>query len=290
MEEMEVYEPRQAIKPLTAQEIKANVQLIQEVMKAVMVDGHHYGTIPGTPKPTLYKPGSEKLLSTFRIAAYPKKIIDLSTMDEVRYQVEVHGICQSTGVLLGVGIGECSSGEEKYKWRKPVCDAEYNETPEDRKREVWKNQYGKIQKIKQVRTNPSDVANTILKMAKKRAQIDMTLTVTAASDIFEQDLEDMPEELRETTETKSKVKDPEPSKPPVLMASEAQIKAIHTILSTKAPDTDHCLWVNECLGLIGKPEELEHVSIETITKDYAKKLFDNFEMLKWTKAKEETKA
>jgi hypothetical protein len=288
MEDMAVYEPKQ-IRPLTAQEIRANVQLIQEVMKSIMIKDLHYGIIPGTPKPTLYKPGSEKLLSTFRIAAYPKKIIDLSTMDEVRYQVEVHGICQSTGVLLGVGIGECSSNEKKYKWRKPVCDAEYNETPEGRKQTVW--QSGKTPyQIKQVRINPSDVANTILKMAKKRAQIDMTLTVTAASDIFEQDLEDMPEELRETTETKSKVKDPEPSKPPVLMASEAQIKAIHAILSTKAPDTDHCLWVNECLGLIGKPEELEHVSIETITKDYAKKLFDNFEMLKWTKAKEETKA
>ena len=232
MEAMEVYEPRQAIRPLTAQEIKANVQLIQEVMKAVMVEGHHYGTIPGTPKPTLYKPGSEKLLSTFRIAAYPKKIIDLSTMDEVRYQVEVHGICQSTGVLLGVGIGECSSGEKKYKWRKPVCDAEYNETPENRKQTVW--QPGKTPyQIKQVRTNPSDVANTILKMAKKRAQIDMTLTVTAASDIFEQDLEDMPEELRETAETKGKVKDPEPEKPDVSSADStpAQHGAIHKILS-----------------------------------------------------------
>jgi hypothetical protein len=45
--------------------------------------------------------------------------------------------------------------------------------------------------------NPADVANTILKMAKKRAQIDMTLTATAASDVFEQDLEDLTDEVRE---------------------------------------------------------------------------------------------
>jgi hypothetical protein len=199
-EEIAKYEVSQKVKPLTAKEIKADVQLIQEVMKAVMVEGHHYGIIPGTFKPTLYKPGSEKLLSTFRIAAYPKKIIDLSTQDEVRYQVEVHGICQTTGALLGVGIGECSSNEKKYKWRKPVCEQEFNETPEDKRQIAW--QSGKTAyQVKQVRTNPSDVANTILKMAKKRAQIDMTLTVTAASDIFEQDLEDMPEELRETTAT-----------------------------------------------------------------------------------------
>jgi hypothetical protein len=42
------------------------------------------------------------------------------------------------------------------------------------------------------------MANTVLKMAKKRAQIDLTLTATAASDVFTQDIEDMPDEIRET--------------------------------------------------------------------------------------------
>jgi hypothetical protein len=55
----------------------------------------------------------------------------------------------------------------------------------------------------EVRVDPADVANTVLKMAKKRAQIDMTLTATAASDIFTQDLEDLPEDLRERHEDHS---------------------------------------------------------------------------------------
>lgn len=67
------------------------------------------------------------------------------------------------------------------------------------------------------------------------------------------------------------------------MASEAQIKAIHAILTKKSPDSDHLVWVNECLGFIGKPEELEHVSIETITKEMANKIFDTYEALAWTK-------
>ena len=53
---------------LTAQDIKAQVQLIQEVMQAVMQEGYHYGVIPGTEKPTLLKPGAEKLTMTFRLA------------------------------------------------------------------------------------------------------------------------------------------------------------------------------------------------------------------------------
>ena len=36
----------------------------------------------------------------------------------------------------------------------------------------------------------ADVYNTVLKMAKKRALVDATLTATAASDIFTQDVED----------------------------------------------------------------------------------------------------
>ena len=33
----------------------------QRIVRANMIDGHDYGTIPGTPKPTLLKPGAEKI-------------------------------------------------------------------------------------------------------------------------------------------------------------------------------------------------------------------------------------
>jgi hypothetical protein len=183
-------------RPLTAVEIRAGVNLIQEVMKGVMKEKVHFGTIPGTPKPTLYKAGAEKLLSTFRIATEPSNVEDLSTADEIRYRVTVSAKLQSTGAFLGAAIGECSSSEEKYRWRRPVCDEEFNETPEDRRRKVWKKGEQKPYQQKQVRTNPSDVANTVLKMAHKRALIAITLVVTAASDIFQQDIEDLPEELQ----------------------------------------------------------------------------------------------
>jgi hypothetical protein len=207
-EELARYESER--RPLTAAQIKAQVQLIQEVMSAVMKEGHHYGKIPGTTKPTLYKPGAEKLLSTFRIGADPKDSIeDLSVTDEIRYRVAVKGFSQETGNLLGVGIGECSSSEEKYKWRKPVCDEEFDETPTERKRMVWKRGESKPYQQKQVRTNPTDVANTVLKMAKKRALVDMTLTITAASDIFDQDLEDIPEGMDVGTSGKPPIKEPQ---------------------------------------------------------------------------------
>lgn len=176
---------------LTAGEIRDNVNLVQSVMKAVMKEGTHYGQIPGTPKPSLWKPGAEVLASTFRIAV-SYKIEELSGDDLVRYRVTAIGTHQPTSIFMGEGMGECSSNEEKYKWRKAV-EAEFKDTAENRRRIKYTSQ----STIKQVRTEPADMANTILKMACKRAQVAMILNVTAASDIFTQDIEDLPPELRD---------------------------------------------------------------------------------------------
>jgi len=186
---------RNQIEPASANQVLAQVRLIQEVMQTVMKPGTHYGTIPGTKKPSLFKPGSETILSTFRIAVKPE-VEDLSDDDCVKYRVRAVGELPN-GQVVGIGIGEASSNEEKYKWRRAVCDEEYNETPEDRRRLKWSKWKEKVQSTKQVRVNPADVANTILKMAKKRAQIDLCLTATAASDCFTQDLEDLPKEVAE---------------------------------------------------------------------------------------------
>jgi len=173
-------------------EIRQRVNLVQEVMQNIMKRDTHYGTIPGTPKPTLYKPGAEVLCVTFRIAQ-EYRIEDLSQDGHARYRVTCVGRHQTTDTKLGEGVGECSSGEEKYKWRGAACKAELDYTPENMKRKKF---YKNGNTVDQIRTEPADLANTILKMACKRAMIAMTLNVTAASDIFTQDIEDLPEELR----------------------------------------------------------------------------------------------
>lgn len=238
-------------RPLTKQDIVAQKRLVQEVMKAVMKDGIHYGIIPGCKQPTLYKAGSEAILSTFRIAVDPS-VEDLSTHDCYRYRVTLRGIIPS-GEIVGAGVGECSTDEEKYKWRGAVCDEEFNETPEDRRRSKWnKGAYGKpAYQVKQVRTNPADLSNTVLKMAKKRAQIDLTLTATGISDIFAQDLEDLPEEVRdEMVREENHQKQGKPSvsspseRPPAddkRKVSEAQAKMLFAKLKNKGvPLEDFC--------------------------------------------------
>lgn len=178
---------------MSAAEVVQHAMVVQEVMRAIMKQNVHFGVIPGTDKPTLYQPGADVLCMTFRIAA-AFQVEDLSTTDMIRYRVTCRGVHQMSGVELGSGIGEGSTNEEKYKWRRAVNDKEFEATPQAMRRV----KYGKSYETKQVRTEPADVANTVLKMAAKRAKIAMVLNVTAASDMFGQDLEDLDEALRES--------------------------------------------------------------------------------------------
>lgn len=186
--------PNAVAHAMTAPELKAQVQRIQQVMKAVMKDKVHYGVVPGTPKPSLWKPGAEVLCVTFRIAdSYV--VEDLSDDRRMRYRVTCIGTHQTTGIMLGSGLGAASSNEEKYQWRDAICEDEYDEALDDQRRAKWQKGYNNAPPFKrlQIRTDPANSENTVLKMACKRAKIAMTLNCTAASDIFTQDLEDLPD-------------------------------------------------------------------------------------------------
>ena len=98
---------------LTSAQLLSRLAVIQDVMRRVMQDGADYGVIPGTQKPTLYKPGAEKLCVTFRLAP-TDPVIELipELTGDIRYRVRVP-IMSADGSVVAVGVGECSTGEEK---------------------------------------------------------------------------------------------------------------------------------------------------------------------------------
>jgi len=205
------YEPTESA-PLTALDIKAQVHLIQEVMQAVMQEGYHYGVIPGTEKPTLLKPGAEKLTMTFRLA--PRVHVQARDLDDGHreYRVRCTLVHIPTGHVYGEGVGLCSTLESRYRYRyaertcpqcgratiikgkpeygggwlcfqrKGGCGAKFGAQDAS----IINQEAGRIEN-----RDLADTYNTVLKMAKKRALIDAALTATAASDIFTQDLEDV---------------------------------------------------------------------------------------------------
>jgi hypothetical protein len=219
---------------LTAVEIRAQVNLIQEVMQSVMKQNVHYGVIPGCKLPSLYKAGAEKIAVTFRLAV--RTLVDnLSTPDEAKYRVTAEAY--NGDKFLGSATGTCSSNEDKYKWRAPVCQEEFDATAENKRREKWVKGYqgGKPTAKKQVRTEPADIDNTILQMADKRAYVAVVRKVTAASDVFTQDIEDLPEEVIEGV-----VREDVPVKPNIEMPKpKAQTEQLtHTCLQCQVGITD----------------------------------------------------
>lgn len=206
-------------------DLVAQVGHIQQVMHAVMKDGEHFGKIPGCgDKPTLLKAGAEKLAMTFRLA--PEYDIQDREMPggHREYRVTVRLASITTGVMVGAGVGLCSTMEGKYRFR--AGDGEVTSVPVPKnywdarrsdptaaarilretanKAGLPGSKFGTRKDAEgrwMVTThgervehdNPADYYNTVLKMAKKRALVDAVLTSTAASDIFTQDIEDMPE-------------------------------------------------------------------------------------------------
>jgi len=179
--------------PLSYEDIRQNTILIKNMLEKVMRRDVDYGVIPGCGnKPSLLKPGAEKIMLMFKLGCF-LKVDDQSEPGIVKYVVRTTILHLPTNRELGIGVGMCSSDEEKYAWRKAVCKEEFESLPEDKKRLKWKPGWqGKpAYSIQQVRTNAADLGNTILKMAAKRSKIDGVITVTAASDILSQDADEI---------------------------------------------------------------------------------------------------
>ncbi len=242
-------------RPLQVKEILDQVRLIQDVMHAVMKEGEHYGAIPGCgDKKTLLQPGAQKLTMTFRLA--PDYNIQEVNLDRGHKEYRVTCTLRSiqSGTFVGQGVGCCSTMESKYRWRqgegtptgKPVPKAYWvDRNPEllggkgfiPRKID---NQWVICEKGEKVENdNPADTYNTVLKMAKKRAFVDATITATAASDIFTQDVGDEETRLEDDKMPQDApapqtaiTPHPEPTNTP--QAKETHPKAVYANDSTRA--------------------------------------------------------
>jgi hypothetical protein len=164
---------------------------MREFIEQALEKDKDYGVIPGVKKPTLLKPGAEKVTLGFGCVATPhilereidhdravrwfkqKKVWNNAHQNDrtfrwekeegesiglYRYVVQVD-IVDQDGVVRGSGIGSCSSMESKYVDR------------------------------------PRDSENTILKMATKRAHVAAVLGTFGLSEQFTQDVEEMPREM-----------------------------------------------------------------------------------------------
>jgi hypothetical protein len=180
---------------MTTQEAQAELRRLQEFVHGVMKPGVDFGVIPGAgTKPTLLKPGAEKLNEIY---GYAPELEVTQRVEEwgktppfLMYEVKV-SLRNRHGRIVAEGIGSCNSMEVKYRYRneyswhntKPAGDGWEQRTKKGENQTFWARRV--------INEETADIANTLLKMAKKRALIDATLSATRSSELFTQDVEDM---------------------------------------------------------------------------------------------------
>lgn len=197
---------------------KKRLEEFQAFVKDYLVPDEDYGTIPGTKKPTLFKPGADKLCELYGLSdsySFVTKTEDWHAdppLFDYTIRCELRHI--ETGLLVASGLGSCSSYEGKYRYREatrkcPKCDGEFIIKGKEEYGGgwlCWRKKGGcgatfleddeAITKQEAGKVENEDIAtlkNTILKMGKKRAKVDATLAATRSSGIFTQDMEDITE-------------------------------------------------------------------------------------------------
>lgn len=147
---------------ITSAETIKRIDDLNEFVQNCMVKGIDYGMISGFSKPTLLKPGAEKLCDAFGFS----KTVDVVNRIEqweagvFAYEVKMTLTRKDNGIIEAEGLGSCNSKEASFNHQ-----------------------------------NPFTIVNTVLKMAKKRALIDAILSATRSSGLFTQDIEDFPKQI-----------------------------------------------------------------------------------------------
>lgn len=186
---------------------KKAIKYLQQIKKSILKVKVDYGVIPNTgDKPTLFKPGAQKLAFFFNLTAHyslsdvqedflhewsysyydraAREKKDKEVVGLFAYRIRCELIHRLTNVIWGTGFGHCVNTEKGRQ---------------------------------------SNTANTVLKMAQKRAMVQAVLDATFSSELFSQDNEDVPPPHRDTPPaTVKKKKDA----PPPKMCDQKQLEEV----------------------------------------------------------------
>lgn len=176
--------------PVPMEELGARVKDLDRFYRSLMQEGTDYGIIPGTLKPSLWKPGAELLRLWAGLT--PLYENDDSRSDRKAGYIHWLSTCRllnRAGETVGELSGSCNSHEAKYRWRW-VREWELPQGVDKATlaSKVINNKGDIIYRLGN--DNPADLDNTLLRMAQKRAFIGGILMVTGASRIFTQKVEE----------------------------------------------------------------------------------------------------
>jgi len=259
--DIEVYTPQEMA--LRLADMKQKLGLVQSFFGEIMIKNQDYGIIPGTAKPTLLKPGAEKLCELYGFAITVKKLDETIDRETGYYRaiVTVALVHRKSGLPVAEGVGEANTHEGRYRWRwVPEWKLPKGVDKDGLHVEERTDKNGKTYSLYRVQNeDPWALWNTVLKMAKKRALIDAVLSATRSSGLFTQDMEDLQEwaEAGAAVGTEGEGERPgqsgqqrrtEPAKGSGASATEKQQKAVYAAAKSAGVE-DVKAWLKERYGV-----------------------------------------
>lgn len=202
-----------------AEEVRAIIAGTNRMMalqRDLLREGVDYGTIPGTPKPTLYQPGAERLAMFHRLI--PDHVVTKAVTPVPGHpdRIDVEADCRLhlgslDGPIIGGAKGAISSYEDRYRWRvlQRTCPTCQQPTIGKNKAE-WGGGWGcrtnkggcgakfpdgykpiEDQPLGRVENDePYALLNTLVQMAQKRAFVAAVRHALGITDLFTEEIEE----------------------------------------------------------------------------------------------------
>ena len=252
--------------PAESGALKDLAKRLGDFYRNVMEKGTDYDTLKGTKKPTLLKPGAEFLQKGFGMSSRITQIEKIEQTDPdhpfFMYTVTL-AISDRSGRFITDGAGSANTGETRYAFRwLSESRLPPGVSKEGLQSRMSEGQYGSYREYR-LPSPPDEIftlANTVLKMAKKRALVDGIIGATGASRIFTQDVEDM----MDTGESASAERNRRERASPKLL-SEKQKAALDRY--AKGNGRHHAVLVLRLSKLGRKIEELTSQEASSILED-----------------------
>ena len=176
----------------------ANRSHIIAQIKPILIEQVDVYTLPGMTKPSLGKPGAEKLAAVFGLRASFKVDEETKTMLGDVGRPFVGYVCTLThnGEFAGEGRGAAFVEMERTQYKNmnarefEIIKLTLN--PSEYK--TAQGQYGVYYRVKDGTVFDPLALNKSIKMAQKSAFVDAVIRTTGMSDLFTQDIEDVPAE------------------------------------------------------------------------------------------------
>lgn len=148
-----------AVRRAAVDALEGQVLLIQEAMARTLQKGVHYGTIPGTARPSLWQPGAEMLCQMFGFKTYVEQTNAHEDWDKGLFAYQFKCTLKTKNdEHITERYATCSTRERQYQ-----------------------------RQIKDYGQDPAELRETLMLMAQKRAYVAAVRSAGACSAVFTQD-------------------------------------------------------------------------------------------------------